>query len=340
MALKHPVDIAAWRSWEAGRHPLRLLKKQIRRNTPSSVWIASNGSNPVVGVLLESRAMSSRAAFLEPIAHLADLPVAVFASFDPTELVPQDWQVRQVPDLHLGRDFLTGQVLFGAGHYLGLGSAAYEQALTRGVSFVVAQHGLLTPDSPPLPPGAHVLAWSDADTAFWIGDRSDVSSTVVGSQLLWRAARLPEVVISPKATPVYLGQLHGAELPRIGMLRAAVRFCRTTHGAYRPHPSEVDHLSRLTHATFEGLGIDVDRSGRPLADLHRPVVAAYSTGVLEAAARGIPSYVFYPDAPPWLHAFWRRYGMRPWGGEPTPPPDQPAVEPAIAVAAHLRNLVT
>ena len=30
-----------------------------------------------------------------------------------------------------------------------------------------SQHGALTPYAPPLPPGAHLLAWSDADADFW-----------------------------------------------------------------------------------------------------------------------------------------------------------------------------
>ena len=36
----------------------------------------------------------------------------------------------------------------------------------------------------------------------------------------------------------------------------------------------------------------------------------FSTGVLEAAARGLPAWVDFPDPPAWLREFWDRYGMR------------------------------
>ena len=32
---------------------------------------------------------------------------------------------------------------------------------------MVVQHGILTPFMAPLPVGAHLLAWSEADAAFW-----------------------------------------------------------------------------------------------------------------------------------------------------------------------------
>lgn len=42
-----------------------------------------------------------------------------------------------------------------------------------------------------------------------------------------------------------------------------------------------------------------------------------SHGVLEAAARGLPAWVDYPDPPEWLEEFWARYGLQRWGGEAT-----------------------
>ena len=61
----------------------------------------------------------------------------------------------------------------------------------------------------------------------------------------------------------------------------------------------------------------------------------FSTGVLEAAARGLPAWVDFPDPPAWLREFWDRYGMREYGGEPSDPPPRPAVEPAAAIARIL-----
>ena len=73
----------------------------------------------------------------------------------------------------------------------------------------------------------------------------------------------------------------------------------------------------------------------PLADLAAPVVSVFSTGVLEAAARGLPAWVDFPDPPAWLREFWDRYDMRPYGGDPTPAPARPDEEPAVAIARLL-----
>ncbi|MDQ2763525.1 MAG: RNA-binding protein, partial [Pseudomonadota bacterium] len=132
--------------------------------------------------------------------------------------------------------------------------------------------------------------------------------------------------------------LHGAELPRRGMARAAFTFCREHNATYRPHPSEIDKLSRAQHALWERRGITIDRSGTPLREHNGPVVAAFSTGVLEAAARGVPSFVHYPEAPMWLAEFWDRYGMKQWGQEPTPAPWTGA-DPAAAIRAAVMDVM-
>ena len=83
----------------------------------------------------------------------------------------------------------------------------------------------------------------------------------------------------------YLGQGHAAELPRRRLVRAALDLCRSAGAIYRPHPSERDKVSRLTHAAYRRAGIVVDGSV-PLNRLTGPVVSVFSTGVLEAAAQG------------------------------------------------------
>ena len=75
------------------------------------------------------------------------------------------------------------------------------------------------------------------------------------------------------------------------------RSAGTTGATYRPHPSERDRASRRQHARWERAGIRVDRAGGPLAELTTPVVSVFSTGVLEAAARGIPAWVDFPGPP-------------------------------------------
>ena len=87
-----------------------------------------------------------------------------------------------------------------------------------------------------------------------------------------------------------------------------------------------------THARWEKAGIAIDRSGVPLRELGAPVVSVFSTGVLEAAAAGLPAWVDLPDPPPWLQEFWDRYGLAPWGGPRRQPPERREVEPSRAVA--------
>ena len=228
--------------------------------------------------------------------------------------------------------------VLGSGHYTSAGAAVWS-ALPQARTFV-GQHGAITPFAPPLPERTTVLAWSDADGDYWRSGRADVAVETVGSQLLWRAglgldtvAGRPARPATPQpATLTYLGQGHAAEIPRARMVEAAVRFCRAHDAVYRPHPSERDRVSRMVLAAYERAGITVDRAGVPLADLSDPVVSVFSTGVLEAAARGREAWVDFPRPPSWLGEFWERYGMSRYGTDPTPAPARPAVEPAQRIA--------
>ena len=65
----------------------------------------------------------------------------------------------------------------------------------------------------------------------------------------------------------------------------------------------------------------------------------FSTGVVEAAAEGMPAWVHLPDPPSWVEELWDRYGLAPWGGEPTPSPERPTVEPSRAVADAVRGMM-
>jgi hypothetical protein len=183
----------------------------------------------------------------------------------------------------------------------------------------------------PLPSGAHLLAFSAQDADFWRSGRTDVTTEVIGSELLWNAAHRPRPAVGDATTPVFLGQLHGAELPRAISGGTAFAFCRDGAARYRPHPAETDRLSRWQHEIWRRRGIRFAAPGG-LLDEPRPVVSIFSTGVLEAAAAGIPAWVTCVRPPAWVQEFWERYGLRPWGGAPTPPPPQPDIEPARAIA--------
>nr|NLI49513.1 RNA-binding protein [Propionibacterium sp.] len=336
MGLTFPDDLAAWQRWQQDRHRVRALKSRLSPTpaNPASFVLASRGEEPArLLVVLESTSASSLASLVEPLRHLLDVPVAVVAPTNVTAHLPgEGWSTQSTPSLDLAHDLAEVALVLAAGHYLPLGALVHRQASARGLTFAVVQHGLMTSLAPPLPPDARLLAWSQADADFWRSGRGDVESVVVGSQLLHQAAAAGADHVSRFARPTWLGQLHGAELPRLGMMRAATDFCLREHATYRPHPSERDGLSLLTHAAWERMGIELDRSGVPLFQTNAPVVSAFSTGVLEAAARGVPAWVSYPHPPAWLGEFWERYGLKPWGGEPTPAPALRDIEPARALA--------
>nr|WP_300339533.1 hypothetical protein [Actinomyces sp.] len=352
--LLHPRDLTAWQSWAASHHRLRRLKagltssaRAIARRQPRQPddVLATTGPDPHVLIVIDAPTSSQQAALLQPLAHLVSTGQDV-AVLCPREVLPL-LQMTIAPRRTVTRsaagslpdsDLTSVSTVLAVGHYLSLGSQAYRWAKERSVRFCVIQHGLLTPFMAPLPDDAHLLAWSQEDADFWISGRHDVTYEVVGSQLLWQAAKEPAAQVDPDARPVFLGQLHGIELSRSYMTRVSYDFCRGTGATYRPHPSEKDKLSRLTHALWERRGIEIDRTKVPLPQIGRPVVGVFSTGILEAAARGVPAWQVSTagsglgtKAPSWLQAFHSRYNMSSWGSAPTPRPDVPRAEPARAV---------
>ncbi len=335
--LAHPEDLGAWQRWQDRQHPLRSVKARLRPAGPASGILVTGGPAPTVLVAIDSTSPSNLAALLAPVAHLDPVQVAVLGPADVLPLLPDGpWTTR---DWSAGQPLPDVAAVVSAGHYLALGAASYDLARERSIPFVVSQHGALTPDAPPLSPGAVLCAWTEEDATFWRSGRTDVTSHVVGSELLWQAGQAGNTgQVDPTVAPTYLGQLHGAELPRRDLAAAAHAFCRTTGATYRPHPSERDRASRRIHAAWEREGIRIDRSDTPLAAVTTPVVGVFSTGVLEAAARGIPAWVDFPRPPAWLTDFWHRYRMAQWGGPPTPAPDLAAASPARLVAALIGEL--
>ncbi|MBO1755211.1 RNA-binding protein [Allobranchiibius sp. CTAmp26] len=334
MGLIHPRDLTAWQDWQDSRHRMRRAAERVRRPSAPSPFVLDlpRDASPRVLVALDVTDGPKRQWLLDP---LADLPVAVLTQRPVPGVIAGERVARHVSEADLPGLLPDVRAVLSYGHYLAAGSIVHAFAERSGRAQLVLQHGLLTPYQPPLPPHAHALAWSAADADFWTDGRDDATAQVVGSQLLAAAALEPADTASREAPPTYLGQLHGAELPRRGLAQAAYSFCRDTGATYRPHPSETDRLSRSQHRVWERRGIRLDRSGAPLRQHDGPVAAAFSTGVLEAAARGVPAFVHYPHPPRWLEQFWARYDMRPWGGEPTPAPSMGAhgTDPAAAIRA-------
>ena len=87
------------------------------------------------------------------------------------------------------------------------------------------------------------------------------------------------------------------------------------------------------------MGIEVDFSKKPLSSLNRPIASVFSTGILEAAAVGLPAWGFAINEPAWIREFWKRYNIGVWGAGSTVPPVKMAEEPALSVAKQLERIV-
>ena len=354
--LKYPLDLDAWQAWQRRQKKLKWAKYKLnslldsaRSRTvaeePVRGLLYTRGAKPQVLIVMDSFSPTNRNAILEPLKHLGAVDVALWVPEDASEYLDgqyaserysrKDWSEQEISGDELMRLLPDVRIVLSAAQFLGRGAVAYEFSRAIGAEYWMVQHGLLVPQAPPLPVGCTLLAFSEADAEFWVSGRRDVTTHAVGSQLLYLAAQKAAGAEAQKQNnlePIFLGQMHGAELPRASFAFAAHSFLKKYGGIYRPHPSEKDKLSVLTHKLWEKEGIRIDRSGTPLNEVPNPVVSIFSTGVLEAAIRGIPAWVYHPAPPAWLVEFWDRYGMNRWGSEPTPAPVQPEKEPARRIA--------
>ena len=354
--LKYPLDLDAWQAWQRrqkklkwAKYKLKALLDSARSRTvaeePVRGLLYTRGTKPQVLIVMDSFSPTNRNAILEPLKHLDAVDVALWVPEDASDYLDgqyaserysrKDWSEQEISGDELMRLLPDIRIVLSAAQFLSRGAVAYEYARAIGAEYWMVQHGLLVPQAPPLPVGCTLLAFSEADAEFWASGRRDVTTHAVGSQLLYLAAQKAAGAEAQKQNdlePIFLGQMHGAELPRASFAYASHSFLKKFGGTYRPHPSEKDKLSVLTHKLWEKEGIRIDRSGTPLNEVPNPVVSIFSTGVLEAAIRGIPAWVYHPAPPAWLVEFWDRYGMNQWGQEPTPAPVQPKKEPAQRIA--------
>lgn len=354
--LKYPLDLDAWQAWQRRQKKLKWVKYKLnsllasaRSRTvaeePVRGLLYTRGTKPQVLIVMDSFSPTNRNAILEPLKHLDAVDVALWVPEDASDYLDgqyaserysrKDWSEQEISGDELMRLLPDIRIVLSAAQFLSRGAVAYEFSRAIGAEYWMVQHGLLVPQAPPLPVGCTLLAFSEADAEFWASGRRDVTTHAVGSQLLYLAAQKAAGAEAQKQNdlePIFLGQMHGAELPRASFAYASHSFLKKFGGTYRPHPSEKDKLSVLTHKLWEKEGIRIDRSGTPLNEAPNPVVSIFSTGVLEAAIRGIPAWVYHPAPPAWLVEFWDRYGMNQWGQEPTPAPVQPKKEPAQRIA--------
>lgn len=334
MGLRIPSDLDEWHSWQARRHVARALKHRVvgaRAPEESRATVVHGSDDADIVVLVDATHASMANAVLAPLQFIS--PERVITVLAPGVQLDVRGTSRLVPMNDIGQHLRSAKVMLGCGEYTGIGAAGWRWARATKAATFVSQHGALTPLAPPLPRDSTLLAWTAPDAEFWRSGRADISHEAVGSQLLWAAAQRRESGCETVGGRlVYLGQGHAAELPRRRMIEGALRVCRTHGAVYRPHPSERDKLSRAAHALFTRIGVTVDTTGAPLAEMSNPVVSVFSTGVLEAAVKGRHAWVELPRPPAWLGEFWERYGMRRLGGLPTPAPDLPTDEPARRIA--------
>lgn len=351
MALIHPRSLERWQEWQTSRHRARQLKHAVtgairsrRGDAPSQPSLvlhsrdcAETGGRILIAV--DSASPTSRISLLTALPYLSSaVDVLAPAEVELPELTGGEWTRQIVASPREVLDARDISSVLSLGWHLHVGRLAHSWALEHDIPAAVVQHGALTPFAPPLPPRTTLLAWSDADAQFYRSGRDDLEVRTVGSQLLWQAghdADEPGGEIDEQI--VFLGQMHGAELPRKITAGTAYRFCRRENALYRPHPAETDVLSRSAHSLMRRRGIEFQDPALPLHELRQPVVGVFSTGVLEAAMRGLPGWVEATHAPAWVHEFWDRYGMRRYGGEPTPAPEIPADEPSRVIAQVLEG---
>ena len=336
------TSLDEWHAWQWRQQPaLRRKWRELRYRAdleavPSVVtlWNAQ-APRPTVLFALDSTSPSHLAAVVEPLKLLISSGVPVALVGKPPADAP--WGVVAGPD---DLKDLTLHAVVSVGSHLAGGAYVRALARRREVPHLVVQHGALTPFSPPPEDGDIVLAWSESDAQMWIAGRSGVDSRTVGSQMLWMAsqqrndASRPDHISMPREI-VFLGQLHGAELPRRTTLESVKQLRQETSLTYRPHPAENDLLSRVQHRRWRLRGVEVDSSASPLPKIGVPVVAHFSTGLLEAAVSGAAAFGYCAQAPAWVQGFWERYGIAEWGsGEETLIPI-PSREPAEAIVARL-----
>lgn len=335
-------DLGAWRAHERRRRRLVSAVRGLRarRREGPAAAVLHSPPKPNTLVVIDHLSASCRCAVEAPLAHLDPTATAILAvpAWVPTPGEPDAGETVRVPRAWRGTPSLPESIrsILTLGSFNPLAAAVTPWALEREIPVFVAQHGLLTRWAPPLVAGERLLSWSEKDARYWTRGREAPGAEVVGSQMLWAAGRTEAARLDDDC-PVILGQLHGTELSRASLARGYIALARRTDAEYRPHPNESDITSRTIHRAMKRAGVSFSTSREPVSKLARPVISVFSTGTLEAAHRGLPAWVHHADPPHWVQDVWERYGLSPWGQEPTRPMPQPPSEPASIIARHLER---
>jgi len=319
---------------ESVKHRLLAVRGGPR---PPDILFSGSDSQKVIVFGVDATTPTNLAAVVRPIQACVrrGLSVAAVTHADLRRWLPDSSPVNPVgprepssPQVVL--DGLQVTAVVGVGDFLPMGEMVHRWAVARGIPSFVVQHGLVAPMSPPAPDNSILLTWSEDDLEFWARGRSDLVGTSIGSQLLWEAAHLPHTPHNSQEACLFLGQLHGGYVPRNMVVRAVDKLRSERIVTYRPHPAEVDRLSRRQHREWQRAGLVISADGA-LRQLPGPVVSVFSAGVLEAAAAGLDAFVIGDEPQPWLRELWRRYHMALWGTERPTQVKLPAREPADSI---------
>lgn len=362
MALVHPRSLERWqerqRSRRRVRGAVRAVGGAVRSARPGATppqppqYIRHSREGDAPGrvlIALDSDSAGARAALLTALPYLhAGIDVLAPAGRDLPELTGPGWQRRTTtaPAELLDADATDSVITLG--WHRELGGLAHEWALDADIPAAVVQHEALTPFAPPLPPHSTLLAWTEADGEFRRAGREDIEVRVVGSQLLWQAAHEGaggkgdaggnETAGRQDVTeqrPVFLEQPETPGLPSRFAVSAAHAFCRDARALYRPEPTGRGPLAGGARTLLRRRGVEFEDPAVSLFEPPRPVVGILAPELLEAAARGVPTWVYGPRMPTWVYEVWHRYGLRRWGGPPSPVPVPTADEPSRLIAQIL-----
>lgn len=337
-------NLEDWRLWQQAQQPWlrrqwRQMKERRSVQQPLGCSLArwnAGGSRSIL-VAIDGDRTSLNAAVIAPLEELITKGAEVIVLGRPDWLprVPGREDVAPSPDLI--QSLRQVAAVLSAGDHMPNGRVAAEVALAAECPHFIVQHGILTPFAPPPPSGAHLLTWSDQDLTFWRSGRRDVSGESTGSQLLWEAQQgtgLRRQGRGSQEGVTFLGQLHGAELGRRFTRQTIASLLSTIDVEYRAHPGERDLLSRAQHELWRSQGIRVV-TDQGLSGINQPTLAHFSTGLLEAAASGIPSYGYCARPPVWLLSLWERYEIAAWkNGSESPTSIQPILEPPAQMIAE------
>lgn len=214
VGLIHPESMELWREWASSHGLLRRGARSLLRAGRTVTGAGSEPGDPAwvlhsrdgdvrerLLIALDDSTSATRAGLLSTLAYLrTGIDVLAPAGLQWPELAGDDWTRIPFDSPRDAAQMGTAGVV-STGQDRPAGAAAHVIATRRDIPEFVVQTGPLTPYAAPLPHGARLLAWNEADAEFWRSGRPDVRALDAGSQLLWAAAHEGATDPQPTADP-------------------------------------------------------------------------------------------------------------------------------------------